>query len=81
MDRLKEILDNKGVTMVELAECIGIARESLYSRIKNAKISTVKEVARCLNIEPHELFTLGEDFEHIYNNKNEWKGILPKYKK
>ena len=77
MDRLKEVLKKKGKTMKDVANYIGIERESLYSRIKDPKWSTVEQVAKCLNIDTHELFSCSNKYAHFYS-ENEWLGIRKK---
>ena len=77
MERLKQILKEKGKTMTDLADCIGIKRESLYSRIKDPKFSTITQIAECLNIDPIELMVPSKKYAHFYS-ENEWYGIRKK---
>lgn len=80
--RLKDVMDLKGVNGKQLAELLGMNRENTVSDWVNDKtlpsIERLKKIADALEIEPVELLELSEDFEHIYNHKKQWKGILPK---
>ena len=79
MLRIKDILKDQGKTMDDLASCIGITRESLYSRINNPKLSTLQEVANCLKVEVNELIETSDKYGHWYD-KGEWLGIHKKCK-
>ncbi|WP_315518867.1 helix-turn-helix transcriptional regulator [Hoylesella nanceiensis] len=64
MIRLKEILKDKGLTMVQLAELSGITPSNL-SNYTNGKVSptleTLNKIADALNIDITELFKPKED--------------------
>ena len=80
MDRLNSVLKKKGKTMSYLAKRMNIKRESVYSRIKNPKLSTIIEIARYLDIEPVQLIGTTKDFQHLYNEYGEWEGVHRKCK-
>ena len=56
---------------------MGIERESLYSRIKDPKESTIIDVAKCLGVDPIELFEPSEKYAHFYH-EGEWLGVRKK---
>ena len=78
MKRLKGVLKRKGVSKEHLAECIGITRQSLIKRVNDPKMSTVIEVAKCLDVEPIELIETTEAYQHLYNSDGDWYGVLKK---
>jgi transcriptional regulator with XRE-family HTH domain len=69
--RIKEIMEEKGVTSVSLAEAVGIHKVSV-SNIINGKINpsaeTLEKIAEALGVEMWELFASKEDV--MKQNKN-----------
>lgn len=56
--RVKEIIKNKGLTMQEFAESLGITRDTLTRNINgNPTIDTLQKIADALNVNFLELFT------------------------
>lgn len=55
--RIKEIVKQKGISMGELSEKLGIARESLSRAINgNPTLETLNNIAEALNVHITELF-------------------------
>lgn len=80
--RITEILKKKKITQSELANRLGITRQSLGIKIKsNISIKELNKVSKALGVEVHELIELSDNYEHIYNENGDWKGILKKCKK
>lgn len=64
--RIKEIVKQKGMTMGELSEKLGIARESLSRAINgNPTLDTLSNIANALNVHITELFTVKEPISGI----------------
>jgi transcriptional regulator with XRE-family HTH domain len=80
--RLREVMEAKGVKGKDLASFLETKRETTVSDWVTGKtipsLSKLKIIADFLNVEPHELIELSDKFDHIYNDKKQWKGILPK---
>ena len=72
--RIQEILKERGLTMEWLAGEIGIERESLYSRLRTGKISTLEEIANILKCPIHELIEAPKGYGHFYVD-GVWEGI------
>ncbi len=81
--RLQHILDERKINHIQLAEMIGISPQAV-GKICNHKtapsLKTLNSIAEKLEIEIHELFELSSGFDHIYDEKGNWKGILPNCK-
>ena len=55
--RIKEILKLKGMTMIDLAERLGINRVNLSSSINgNPTIASLEKIANILEVDMYELF-------------------------
>ena len=72
--RIKEIAKEKGLLLKDLAEKMGIAKESLTRAIKgNPQLTTLEAIAKALNVEITDLFY--KDNSNVvtgfleYNNK------------
>ena len=69
--RIKEIMEEKGVTSVSLAEAVGIHKVSV-SNIINGKINpsaeTLEKIAEALGVEMWELFASKEEI--VNKDKN-----------
>lgn len=72
--RIQEIVKKQGKDMDWLADKVGIARPSLYSRIKTGKIATLENIANVLKVPIHELIEAPEGYGHFYVD-GEWHGI------
>lgn len=63
--RLKELLDNKGVSAYEAAKHMDITVKGLYKIIHNpqqrVRDTTVKELCRYFEVSPNELISIGLD--------------------
>lgn len=55
--RIKELCKQKGITLSEVAQKAGIARETLSRQVSgNPTLKTLTEVAKALDIPVHQLF-------------------------
>jgi len=64
-DRIKELIAQKKLTVVNLCDKVGITEGGFYASIRNnsMKISTLEKIASALNVELQEIFTpYGEEF-------------------
>ena len=67
--RIKEIVKEKGLLLKDLAEKMGIAKESLTRAIKgNPQLNTLEAIAKALDVEITDLF--------YKNNSNVVTGFL-----
>ena len=56
--RVKEIIKNKGLTMQEFADNLGITRDTLTRNINgNPTVDTLDKIAKALGVDITELFT------------------------
>jgi DNA-binding Xre family transcriptional regulator len=83
--RIKSVLKSKGLKNKDLMPVLDTDRNQTVSDIVNNRravsLARLKKIAEFLETEVHELIELGEGFEHLYNEKKEWRGIMPKCKK
>lgn len=78
MIRIKEVINKKGYEIQQVAEKLGVSRQSLHNKMNgNPSIKTLKEIADAINCDVHELINCSEDFAHFYD-KEEWLGIRKK---
>ena len=75
--RLKEVLKQKGVTLEDVAQKIGITYVGLYGKIKTAKLETLTDIAKILNCDAIEFIVPPAGFQHEYTASGEWLGIYP----
>ncbi|TCI84381.1 helix-turn-helix domain-containing protein [Tenacibaculum sp. M341] len=73
-NKIKEVAKTKKITMTELGGYFGITKESMYSKIRDPKLSTIIEIAKFLDVDPLELFEPSSEYSHVYSN-GEWLGI------
>lgn len=68
--RIKEILDTKGISVIELANRLGVTRGACYSYINgNPTVDCLEKIANAINCDVRDFFT-GKDenipsIEHI----------------
>lgn len=56
--RIKELLQEQGLRMADLADRLGMNQSNLVRSLStNPKLSTLQDVAKALNVQLHELFT------------------------
>lgn len=90
--RIKEILKEKGMSVSELAEKMGISRVSLSTKINgNPTLDTLKKIASVLGVPVSELFSksggelisLTEFRDHYYTARSieELEEVLNKIKR
>lgn len=78
MIRIKEVIRSKGLEIQQVAEMLGVSRQSLHNKMNgNPNLKTLKEIADTIECEIHELIACSEDFAHFYD-KEEWLGIRKK---
>lgn len=72
--RVKEILQERGIKMKEMAEHINVTPESLSRTLNgNPQYSTLKKIAEYLNVKVRDLF---RDDDDDVKTDNEMKGSL-----
>ncbi|MBF0651268.1 helix-turn-helix transcriptional regulator [Dysgonomonas sp. GY75] len=54
--RVKEILKERGMTMIELSEKLGIVNDTLTRNLKNPQLKTLERISDALNVDVSELF-------------------------
>jgi len=60
MNRIKEVLDDKGFTQIWLAEALGKSYNMVNSYAKNRRQPSIEilfEIAKILKVEPRDLLT------------------------
>ena len=66
MLRVKEICNEKGITLQELARKLNIKYQSLYESIKgNPSLNRLQEIADALDVDLSELFAPADDVRII----------------
>lgn len=71
--RVKELLQERGIKMKEMAEQISVTPESLSRTLNgNPQYSTLKKIAEYLNVKVRDLFRDDDDVK----TDNEMKGSL-----
>ena len=63
MNRIKDVIKEKGYTITSLAEKLGIARESLSRMIVSPSYSTLKKIASTLGVPLWQLFASEEEVQ------------------
>lgn len=61
MNRIKEVLENKGITQTWLADTLGKSYNMVNSYAQNRRqpsIEVLFEIARILNVDPRELLKI-----------------------
>lgn len=74
--RVKEIIKEKGLTMQEVSDRIGIVRDTLTRQINgNPTVETLQKIADALEVTVPELFTSqsSSDFTALIDYKGELK--------
>lgn len=60
--RVKEIIKNKGLTMQEFADNLGITRDTLTRNINgNPTLETLEKIAKALDVDITELFAVSRN--------------------
>lgn len=63
MNRIKEVIKEKGLTITSLADKLGIARESLSRMIVSPSYPTLEKIATALNVPMWRLFASPEEVQ------------------
>lgn len=67
--RIKELCKEKGLTLQQVAECMGVNRVSLSNSINgNPTIGTLEKIATALNVDITELFAKRDGFIAFVRN-------------
>lgn len=61
MNRIKEVIKEKGYTITSLADKLGIARESLSRMIVSPSYPTLEKIAGALDVPMWQLFASKEE--------------------
>ena len=56
MDRIEEILKNRGISKSAFAELIGIKKQNVNALLKNPTRETYERIAKAMNIPMWQLF-------------------------
>ncbi len=70
---LKRVRSDK----TELANRLGVSRQTIYGYKENPSLKTLKDIAEKLEIELFELFEMN-NFDPVYNDKGDIIGYLKK---
>lgn len=55
--KIKEIMQEKGISVAQVSEKLGVTRQSLYRCLKgNPTMNRLKEIADILDVSPKDLF-------------------------
>ena len=67
--KIKEILNQRGISVAQFAEMIGITREHCYSVVsgKHASQKNIEKMARVLNLPIRDLYAIPSPVESVYN--------------
>lgn len=63
MNRIKEVIKEKGFTITSLADKLGIARESLSRMIVSPSYPTLEKIATALDVPMWQLFASPEEVQ------------------
>lgn len=67
--RVKEIINQRGISVQEFAKMVGVTREHCYTMIsgKHASLKNIEKMARVLNLPVRDLYSVPSQVESIYN--------------
>ena len=67
--RIKEIINQRGISVAEFAKMIGVTREYCYSLVsgKHASQKQIEKIAKVLNLPIRDLYTIPSEIESAYN--------------
>lgn len=78
---LEEVLKRKKLDKTELANRLGVSRQTIYGYLKNPSLKTLSDIAKVLDMELFELFEMS-GFDAVYkkdsNGDDEIIGYLKK---
>lgn len=61
MNRIEELIKEKGYNMTSFSEKMGITRQNLYSILKNPSYPSLEKLAKTLNVPMWQLFASPEE--------------------
>ena len=61
MNRIEELIKEKGYTYTSLAEKMGTTKQNLYGKLKSPSYPTLIEIANALGVDMWELFASREE--------------------
>lgn len=77
--RVKEVAKNKGIDLATLSKKLGITYQALNARMTgNPSLKVLQEIAEALDCPIFELLSPGRNFQHFYDEKGVYNGILKK---
>ncbi|VEH63280.1 Helix-turn-helix [Weeksella virosa] len=77
--RVKEVARNKGIDLQTLSKKLGITYQALNARIiGNPSLKVLQEIADALDCPVFELLPPGNHYQHYYDEKGNYNGILKK---
>lgn len=68
MNRIKEVIKEKGLTITSLADKLGIARESLSRMIVSPSYPTLEKISTALDVPMWQLFASPEEVKEEDEN-------------
>ena len=76
MIRIKEILKEKGITQIELAEKLGVSHQSIKQTLNASSVTTatLEKIALALNVDMWELFASKQEIYTLTDFENAQKG-------
>ena len=67
MNRIKEVIKEKGYTITSLSEKLGIARESLSRMLVSPSYPTLEKIAAALDVPLWQLFASSQEVQETKN--------------
>lgn len=64
MNRIKQLIKEKGYTMEGFAQKLGITRQSFTNTLQSPSYPSLERIAKALDVELWELFTSWEEIKH-----------------
>lgn len=64
-NRIKEVIKEKGYSMVEFAEVLGMTRENLFRIVKDPSSPTLEKLSKALNVPVWQFFASPDEVKSI----------------
>lgn len=64
-NRIKDVIKEKGFTMKEFADVLGIARESLFKIVKNPSSTTLEKLSIALGVPVWQFFASPDEVRSV----------------
>lgn len=78
--RIKEILKQRGIAILDLGKQIGLSRRTIFKRINNDDFTfdELKQIATFLNCSFYELMNPANGYGYIYDEGEKFRGVIRK---